>query len=208
MTGEQYFSYIGMMTPTAAPETITTARLLLRAPRLEDVQGCYDAVMESLDELLPWMPWAHGYTVEGAQESTRQAIASFVTLQDFRYHLFDRENGEFVGSSGLHRVNWQVPRMEIGYWVRSSRAGQGLVTEAVRALSRVAFEELGAARVDIRCDDRNVRSARVAQSCGYELEATLRNWTRATDGSLADERAYVLTSPEDIIEKGPADGNG
>jgi len=192
------------MTLPDAPESIETPRLVMRAPRLEDARPCYDAVMESLEELRPWMPWAHDYTFEGAEKSLREAIASFVTRKDFRYHLFERETGEFVGSSGLHRVNWQVPRLEIGYWVRSSRAGEGFVSEAVRGLSRAAFEVLGVRRIDIRCDDRNVRSARVAESCGYELEATLRNWLRGTDGSLAHERVYALTSLEDLVGKGTA----
>jgi RimJ/RimL family protein N-acetyltransferase len=146
--------------------------------------------------LRPWMAWARGdYTLEACEINTRQAIAKFVTRQDLRYQFVDRTSGEMVGSSGLHRINWQVPRFEIGYWVRTSRSGQGYVGETVRALTRLAFEALGARRVEIRCDDLNLASARVAERCGFELDTILRNWQRGPDGTLRHERIYSMVDP-------------
>jgi RimJ/RimL family protein N-acetyltransferase len=187
------------------PEVIDTERLSIRAPRVEDVPGLVSAVGESLAELEPWMRWAtRDYSAESCEASVRQAIARFVTRQDLRYHLLDRASGEILGSSGLHRINWQVPRFEIGYWVRTSRAGRGIVSESVRALTRTAFEALGARRVEIRCDDLNLASARVAERCGFELESTLRNWQRAPDGSLRHERVYVLLDAAGLAGPGGA----
>jgi RimJ/RimL family protein N-acetyltransferase len=185
------------------PEVIDTERLSIRAPRVADVPGLVSAVRESIAELEPWMHWAtRDYSAESCETSVRQAIARFVTRQDLRYHLLDRATGEILGSSGLHRINWQVPRFEIGYWVRTSRAGRGLVSESVRALTRTAFESLGARRVEIRCDDLNLASARVAERCGFALESTLRNWQRAPDGSLRHERIYVLLDPAGLAGRG------
>lgn len=176
------------------PVQITSDRLYLSQPLLEHVKPLYDAVHESLAELRPWMAWAHGeYSLDGCEENLRRAIARFVTFEDLRYHFFDRRSGQLLGSSGLHRIDWRIPRFEIGYWVRTSAAKRGYVSEAVRTLSRVAFETLGAKRVEIRCDDRNEASARVAERCGFELDGVLRNWTVGTDGSLRDERIYSLT---------------
>ena len=173
------------------PAAVTSERLLLRSPRLEDAMALYYGVRESLPELKPWMPWAtDDYNLVGCERDLREAIAAFVTGKDLRYHIFERSNGELLGSTGLHRIDWRVPRFEIGYWLRSSKTGAGYVTEAVRALAAMAFEELGANRVDIRCDDRNLASAAVAERCGFELEAILRNWTVAGDGTLAHERVY------------------
>lgn len=176
------------------PDEIRSERLTIRCPRVEDVKDIYRSVTESLPELRPWMPWAHtDYSLEECEINTRQAIAKFTTRQDLRYHFHDRSNGEHIGSSGLHRIDWRVPRFEIGYWIRSSRVGNGYVSETVRALSRLAFEQLGANRVEIRCDDLNRASARVAERCGFELEGTLLNWRRGPDGSLRHERVYAMT---------------
>ena len=141
------------------------------------------------------MPWAiSSYSLEDAEENLREAVARFVTRKDLRYHFFDRGTGTFVGSSGLHRIDWSVPKFEIGYWCRSSQTGHGFVTEAVGALAELALEDFNAARVEIRCDDRNARSFRVAERCGFRLEGVLKNEARAPDGTLRDTRVYARTS--------------
>ena len=180
------------------PDEIESERLLISRPRLEHLQPLFGAVMASLPELRPWMPWAADYTLDGCEESLRRAIASFVTYQDLRYHFFDRSSGELLGSSGLHRINWRIPRFEIGYWVRTSAAGKGYVSEAARTLTTLAFERLGAKRVEIRCDDRNEASGMVAEHCGFHLDGVLRNYTVGTDGTLRDERIYSLTDLSDL----------
>lgn len=175
------------------PELITTEKLELRAPSLEHVPALVEAVTESLSELKPWMPWAtDDYDLVGTEENVRQAIAAFVTRTDLRYHMF-HPSGQLVGSTGFHRLKWSVPRFEIGYWLRTSATGKGYASQAVRALSRVAFEQLGVRRLDIRCSDRNLASARVAERCGYRLEGVLKNYSVGTDGKLHDERVYALT---------------
>jgi RimJ/RimL family protein N-acetyltransferase len=187
----------------AVPDSIQSERLIVRCPHVDDVPALHEAVRESQEELGPWMAWARGdYTLEACETNIRQAIARFITRQDLRYHIIDRVSGELLGSSGLHRINWQVPRFEIGYWVRTSRAGRGFVSESVRALTRLAFDGLGAKRVEIRCDDLNLASARVAERCGFELDAILLNWQRGPDGSLRHERVYVMIDPARLTQPG------
>lgn len=181
------------------PETITTDRLELRAPDLGHVGQITEAVQASLPELKPWMPWAtDDYDEQGCEASVREAIAAFVLKRDLRYHIFERSTGEFVGSTGLHRIRWNVPRFEIGYWLASSRTGRGYTTEAVRALTRLAFEGLRAKRVEIRCDDRNEASAAVALRCGFSFDGVLRNYTIGVDGSPRHERIYSLIDIADL----------
>lgn len=180
------------------PEAITSERLIIRCPSLADVPELYASVRESLPELTPWMPWATpDYSLEACEENTRGAIARFVTREDLRYHAHDKATGEHIVSSGLHRIDWRVPRFEIGYWCRTSKTGQGYVSETVRALTHLAFD-LGAARVEIRCDDLNAKSARVAERCGFGLEATLKNHHRSAGGELRSERIYALTELTDL----------
>jgi RimJ/RimL family protein N-acetyltransferase len=92
--------------------------------------------------------------------------------------LWSKQTGDLIGASGMHDLNWSVPSMQIGYWVRTSMTGQGYITEAVRTLTRFAFDVLGACRLEIRCDERNERSAGVARRAGFVLEGVLRNERR------------------------------
>lgn len=89
-----------------------------------------------------------------------------------------------IGSSGLHRIDWQSRKFEIGYWVRSAFARQGYITEAVDAITKYAIQELQANRIEIRCDSRNVQSARIAERSGFTLEGTLRNDKCDVTGTL------------------------
>ena len=82
--------------------------------------------------------------------------------------------GELLGGTGLHRIDWALRRFEIGYWRRSGLRGRGIVTEAVVAISRMAFDALDARRVEIRMDDDNGASWKVAERAGFTLEALLR----------------------------------
>lgn len=173
------------------PDLISTDRLELRAPDLSHVAELTQAVRDSLPELKLWMVWAtDDYNEEGCESSLREAIAAFVTKRDLRYHVFEKATGRLIGSTGLHRIRWDVPRFEIGYWLTSPRTGNGFTTEAALALTRIAFQQLGAKRVEIRCDDQNLASAAVAVKCGYTFDGVLRNYTLGVDGNPRSERVY------------------
>ena len=174
------------------PESFDTERLTIRAPRLGDGAELNAAIRDSLAELKPWMPWAQALpSVEDSEVNIRKAVALFLTREDLRLLLFLKGTGTLVGSSGLHRIDWTVPRFEIGYWGRTPYAGRGLITEAVGGITAFAREKLGAHRVEIRLADANVRSWRVAERAGFGLEAVLRHDRRLPDGRLDYTRIYA-----------------
>jgi RimJ/RimL family protein N-acetyltransferase len=174
------------------PERIETERLVLRPPRVGEGAAINAAIIESLAELRPWMPWAREAPgVEDTEANTRRAIAKTLAREDIRIHLHLKSDGTFVGGSGLHRIDWSVPKFEIGYWCRTSLAGRGYVTEATVAIARFALERLGALRVEIRCDERNARSRRVAERAGFTQEGILRNDCRE-DGRVRNTAVYSL----------------
>jgi RimJ/RimL family protein N-acetyltransferase len=187
------------------PESFETQRLLIRSPLPGDGPELHAAVNESLGELTPWMPWPKEHrTVEDSEASVRRARARFVAREDLMLLLLLKGTETLVGSSGLHRIDWDVPKFEIGYWCRTRFAGQGYVTEAVRGITAFAFEALGARRLEIRCDSRNLPSARVAERAGFRLEGELRNNELDTGGHLRDTLVYAMIPEEYEAAKGPA----
>lgn len=99
--------------------------------------------------------------------------------------------GRLVGGLGLHRIDWPLGRFEIGYWRRAGFEGRGLVTEGVIAIARMAFDVLGARRVEIRMDDRNERSWKLAERAGFTLEAVLRFDAATLQGEPRSTRVYA-----------------
>jgi RimJ/RimL family protein N-acetyltransferase len=182
------------------PTSFDTERLTIRAPRPGDGAELNAAVRESWAELRPWMPWAAAEDapdVAAHETYVRQAVAKFHMRDDLLMLLFLRGGETLVGSSGLHRINWSVPRFEIGYWVRTPYAGRGFATEAAKGLADFAIQVLGARRVEIRCDARNERSAAVARRAGFIHEATLRCDDRHhLTGELRDTMIFALIRPE------------
>jgi len=174
------------------PEQILTPRLLLRAVGEQDARGLHAALQVSWEELREIAPWAREMpTLDEELEYCRQARLRFLTREDLAYVILEQASGETMGGAGFHRMDWDVPRLEIGYWIRTDRAGQGLAGEAAAALSRVALVELGAQRVEIRVYSSNTASRRVAEKLGFELEAVLRCHERDPLGRLRDCCVYV-----------------
>jgi RimJ/RimL family protein N-acetyltransferase len=174
------------------PDCFDSERLTIRCPRPGDGSALNDAVRESLNELRPWMPWAdHVPSIDENETYVRRAQAKWLLREDLLLLLFFKGTHTVVGGSGLHRIDWGVPRFEIGYWCRTSLTGHGLITESTNAITAFAFEALNARRVEIRMDDRNERSWRVAERCGFTLEATLRSNTTDVTGHPRDTRIYA-----------------
>jgi RimJ/RimL family protein N-acetyltransferase len=182
------------------PDSFETERLRVRSPMPGDGPELHAAVGESMDELLPWMPWPKEHrTVEDSETSAREARVRFLERTELRMHLYLKGTGMLVGSSGLHRIDWEVPKVEIGYWCRTRFVGRGYTTEAVRGIAAFAFDVLGANRMAIRCDPRNRPSARVAERAGFRLEGELCNDSRGADGTLRNTLVFsaVPCGPDD-----------
>ena len=180
------------------PEEFYTDRLLIRKPLPRDGKAVYQAMLASLTELKEWMPWAHReQTEEDVEANMREAHAKFLTREDLRLHIFKKETGEFIGSSGLHRINWDIPKFEIGYWIDTRHSGRGYITEAAEAITNFAFTELKAKRVEIRCDFKNNKSWAIPDRLGFTLEGILRN-----DGISADSKELRDTCIYAKVNKG------
>lgn len=174
------------------PESFESERLLIRAPLWGDGVMVNEAVQESLDELRSWMPWARSLpTPEQSEASIRKSRLEFLERKDLRLLLFKKGSRTLVGSSGLHRMDWQTRKFEIGYWVRTAYGRQGYITEAVHAITNYAVQELQANRIEIRCDARNTPSARIAGGCGFTLEGVLRGDHYDVDGKLRDTMIFA-----------------
>lgn len=181
------------------PLPILTPRLLLRDPRPGDGAEQNAAVLESFAELTPWMAWARTPpTLDDSEDYVRRCAASWLLRSELPLLGLDRATGALALSTGLHRIDWDVPSFEIGYWVRTAFAGRGLVTEAVNALTRYAFAALGAARVEIRCDPDNARSVAVMDRLGFTREGILRRETRTPDGRLRDTLVTSRLDPDGL----------
>lgn len=194
------------MNPTLInlPTPITTPRLHIRIPKNGDGAIVNQAIHESFAELNLWMPWAYRKPTEAeSEEYVRSAAANWIVKRSEEPWLplliFDREHNDFIGACGFHDINWEVPCLEIGYWIRYKYSGYGFMTEAINALTRYAIQQIKAKRVEIRCDHSNIRSIKIPGNLGYHLEAQLKQHRLLTDGrTISDTLIYVRHDLEGI----------
>ena len=177
------------------PLELTTDRLVLRAPHPDQAEELVTAIRTSFRGLNRWMDWATEVpTVEWERDHLSSYRKQHEAGELLSFFLFLREDGAFVGNCGIPRLDWDERRFEIGYWCHTAHEGMGYVSEAVRALTELAFGSFHAWRVELRMSELNDKSWRVAERCGFALEETLASDGCHPDGSARNTRVYVKLS--------------
>ena len=123
------------------PERIETEKLVLRGARRGDGPVVNAAVQASLDELGPWLPWSGpGLSVDESEANCRRQQAKFMLREDFVFLIFARQadgrEGELLGGTGLHRIDWGLRRFEIGYWRKTGCEGRAIALVASVTMPR------------------------------------------------------------------------
>jgi len=171
---------------------ITTPRLILRCYHLNDAKKLNDAIVASLDHLRPFMPWAQGnrWTVKDRLEHITHWIMNFEMNSDYVFGIFSQDGKTLIGGTGLHKRVGEGG-LEIGYWIGKDYINQGIATETVVGLLKVAFDHYEMDRVEIHCSSLNQASARIPLKLGFEHEATLKRRYH-TESGFADRYIFTL----------------
>jgi RimJ/RimL family protein N-acetyltransferase len=114
----------------------------------------------------------------------------------FVFGVWEPATGSYAGEAYLANAAWDVPALEVGYFVVAQQTGRGFATEAGAALVEMAFVHLGVARLDLQCTADNVASARIAERLGFRLEGCQRQRHRKRNGELVDRLCYGLLRSE------------
>ena len=132
------------------------------------------------------------YTETHAEEWLCRVEEETQTLnQPINFAIRDDSDG-LIGGIGFH--DFQTGhRAELGYWIGKAYWGQGIMTEAVKALTRYGFEELGLVRVYAHVFTHNHRSAKVLQKAGFSLEGILRRHHKK-GSEVLDAQVYACLS--------------
>jgi ribosomal-protein-serine acetyltransferase len=151
------------------PERLSIDFLTIRRWVDADAAALHALILANLEHLRPWMAWVAS---EPLPLSEREAKIGEWNRRwddgaDFGYAITDG-SGDLVGGCGFHR-RIGPGGLEIGYWVRGDRLGQGIATRAVAALTEAAFSIDGVDHVEIHHDAANIASRRVPEKNGFDL---------------------------------------
>ena len=136
----------------------------------------HQAVQESLTELKPWMAWARQpYTLETAERFIAITRAQWASGDMYAFAVLDAKSGEFLGGCSLSHIHPVYHYCNLGYWVRTSKHGQGIAGRAAQLIARFAFEKAKLIRAEIVIALGNDASKRVAEKINAHHEGILLN---------------------------------
>jgi RimJ/RimL family protein N-acetyltransferase len=162
-------------------------QVVLRHWRESDAEAVFEACQDpQIQHWIPHIP--RPYTREHALAFIRDEIG----LGPHQFAVV--ESSVVVGSIGMS-VN-DSGTGHTGYWCRRETRGRGLVPDALRALCRHAFDDLGLARMELITDPDNAASQRVAEKVGFQREGVLRSHLPHPDGRRRDSVMFSLLPGE------------
>ena len=171
---------------------LTTERLVLRPWRCDDLEDFFAyASVDGVGQMAGWKPHRN-------MEESRNILSHFIRGK----HIFALEhNGKVIGSLGIERYSEDLyPELsplrgrEIGYVLSKDYWGQCLMPEAVEAVVRYLFEDVGLDFITVGHFIQNSRSQRVIEKSGFRYVKTAPYETRYD--SIETSKKYILTKEE------------
>lgn len=155
---------------------LTTDRLTLRPWSELDLNDLYEyASVDGVGQMAGWNP-------HRSMEESKEILQSFIKHKK----TFALEHdGKIIGSLGIEEYNEKnYPELanlqgrEIGYVLSKDYWGQGLMPEAVQAVIRYLFDVERLDFIIVGHFDRNDRSRRVIEKCGFHYIKTTKFETK------------------------------
>jgi len=146
---------------------LTDGSITLRPFRPGDVLPLYQAVRESLPELMPWMPWAYSdYSIKDSRKWLESCARTWAKDKEYNFVILDSRDSTILGGCGFNQVRLRAHSANLGYWVRSKYTGKGVATAAALLVARFGFNDLGLTHIEVGAATGNIASQRVAEKIG------------------------------------------
>ncbi|MQS12474.1 GNAT family N-acetyltransferase [Streptomyces kaniharaensis] len=164
-----------MEEPFTQPPTLTTERLLLRAPQESDIDAIFAACQDP--EIQRWTVVPVPYRREDAEFFVRTLAPEGLRKgTEFIWCVTERATGQLVGTQAVTRFAADPTAASVGWWTVKEKRGRGHTVEAAREVARWALTDLGIRRLQWLAYVGNDGSRAVAERVGYRFEGTLRSY--------------------------------
>ena len=158
----------------AFPSFLLPDEIHVRVMQLRDTDEFLAAVHESVDEVGKWLPWCvPGYSYQMAESWITHCRQSFINHTMYEFGIF--QGGVFAGGVGINQLDPPIRAGNLGYWLRSSKHGNGIMTQVARRVAQWALTDQEFKRVSIVAALENAASRRVAEKIGAQFEGVARN---------------------------------
>lgn len=182
---------------------LETPRLILRRFTMEDAPAMY-ANWASDPEVTRYLTWPTHENVSVSAWVLGDWTSHYGEENFYQWAIVPKDNEDKpIGSIAAVRQNQKVESIEIGYCIGKNWWHQGIMSEALGAVVRFFFEEVGANRICAVHDPNNPHSGGVMKKCGMTYEGTTRQSGWNNQG-VCDESHYAILKEEYEVRKNAA----
>lgn len=136
-------------------------------------------------------------SMDTMREWIRTTLQEYAAGTCLPFTIFELASGRAVGSTRYMNIMRKDRGLEIGWtWLAAEVRRSAVNTECKYLLLRHAFETLGAIRVQLKTDSRNLRSQRAIERLGAVKEGVLRNHMIMPDGYFRHTVFYSILDSE------------
>jgi ribosomal-protein-serine acetyltransferase len=145
----------------------------LKLFEIADAEELFEVIEADRVYLREWLPWVDfSRSPEDLHHFIDRVRNQFSANQGPQSCLW--VDGRISGAVGVHPIDWPNRHCSIGYWLRSSLQGRGVMTAACSSLLDYLFDELGLHRVTIQCATGNHKSCAIPERLGFVREGLIR----------------------------------
>lgn len=173
---------------------LETPRLRLRKLTLEDVPMYYERLGSST-AVTKYMLWNPHQDISESIASLQKVLRRYEEGRCYRWGITLRDTDSLIGIIDLLRFEEETGTCSFAYMLGEAFWGLGYGTEAVKAVLRFAFEEMGAIAVIADHMTANPASGAVMRKAGMSFVQTLVN-AYEKEGILHDADQYRITREE------------
>lgn len=174
--------------------TLSNAKVILRPLKPEDEPFLRPIAEEK--EL-----WTYGLSDLSQPGKLKRYIEKALQARDEEtcavWTIVDKETREIAGCTRLGEISWEDERGQIGWtWIGKKFQGTGLNKAAKFEILKFGFEVLDLNRIELKADERNIRSRKAITAIGATEEGVLRQHMKTHDGFLRNTVFYSILRSE------------
>lgn len=172
-------------------KSFESLRLIFRPFQLQDAEliHAYLQEKEIIDNTIsiPY-PYQKGMAEQWIATHNEQQ-----KLGDYKFAIVEKNENKLIGAIEIVVVE-EFHHGVLGYWIAKPYWNNGYGTEAVASIIKFGFEELGLNKIIGEHFDTNMRSQRIMEKNGMQLEAKLREHKMKWDKFVNVEMRAILKS--------------
>ena len=169
---------------------LKTERLVLREVTLRDAPWYFGHF--NTWEIVDGQEYPGPKDLEAAKRELRLYFTdNFRKGTGIRWGITLKGGNDLIGSAGLYKYVEKTSQVETGYDLDPKYWGQGIMTEAMTAIVRYAFDVMKVNRIEALVSPRNKGSQGLVRRLGFRREGVLREHD-FYNGKFTDDYLFAL----------------